>query len=270
MLGVHPLAELAPRDIVSREIESVMARCGRPNVWLDARHLGAAHLRERFPTIWETCAEAGFDLARDLVPVAPAAHYMVGGVLVDIDGQTTLPGLYASGEVTSSGLHGANRLASNSLLEGLVFSRRIVRALASTKLAPRSSRIAVDVPGDDTCGTDLARVTIQNTMSTSVGMTRTEEGLATACAALADLEELLGGPAVDAEAMESRNMATVAGLIANAARHRRESRGTHYRADFPLRDDEHWRFRLAWRRSTDAPREIPVSAAPEAGAVGLE
>ncbi|KAF0208791.1 MAG: L-aspartate [Actinobacteria bacterium] len=270
MPGIHPLAELAPRDVVSREIEKVMARCGRPNVWLDARHLGETHLRERFPNIWETCAEAGFNLARDLIPVAPAAHYMVGGVLVDIDGRSTLPGLYASGEVTSSGLHGANRLASNSLLEGLVFSRRIVRALASTALVPGVSRIVVDVPGDTTCGTDLARATIQNTMSSSVGMTRTRDVLAAACDLLTELEGVLGGPAVDVEAMESRNMATVAGLIARAAQYRCESRGTHYRADFPQRDDEHWRFRLAWRREVGAPREIPVGAAPEAGAVGLE
>ncbi len=272
MLGVHPLAELAPRDVVSREIEKVMARCGRPNVWLDARHLGAAHLAERFPTIWETCHEAGFDLSRDLVPVAPAAHYMVGGVFVDIDGRTTLPGLYASGEVTSSGLHGANRLASNSLLEGLVFSRRIVRALEGDAPSCVPSRVRADVPGDETCGTDLARATIQNVMSSSVGMTRTQETLVAACASLTELEELLGGPAIDVEAMESRNMATVAGLVACAALHRRESRGTHYRADFPLRDDDHWRFRLGWTRDAETPREIAVGAAPETGAVavGLE
>ena len=127
MVGVHPLAELAPRDVVTRHIEGVMARCGQPFVWLDARHLGAEYLEARFPTIWETCLEAGYDLSTDLIPVAPAAHYMIGGVRVDIDGRTSVPGLYAAGEVTASGLHGANRLASNSLLEGLVFSRRIVR-----------------------------------------------------------------------------------------------------------------------------------------------
>ncbi len=146
MLGVHPLAELAPRDVVSREIEAVMARCGRDNVWLDARHLGEEYLRTRFPTIWEACAEAGYDLSRDLLPVAPAAHYLVGGVLVDVDGRSSLPGLYASGEVTASGLHGANRLASNSLLEGLVFSRRIARALQESSEPPRRRRISWSVP----------------------------------------------------------------------------------------------------------------------------
>jgi len=125
MLGVHPLAELAPRDVVSREIVKVMQRCGRPNVWLDARHLGEPLLKARFPMIFETCLEAGYDLSRDLIPVAPAAHYAIGGIRVDIDGRTSVPGLYASGECACSGLHGANRLASNSLLEGLVLSLSI-------------------------------------------------------------------------------------------------------------------------------------------------
>ena len=147
MIGVHPLAELAPRDVVSREIEHVMQRCGRNNVWLDARHLGEEYLRARFPTIWEACSEAGYDLSRDLLPVAPAAHYIVGGVRVDVDGRTSVPGLYASGEVTASGLHGANRLASNSLLEGLVFSRRIVRALdADNDSAEAPERILAESP----------------------------------------------------------------------------------------------------------------------------
>ena len=153
MLDAHPLAELAPRDVVTREIEQVMKRCGSTSVWLDARHLGAEMLKTRFPTIWEHCRDVGFDLCSDLVPVAPAAHYMVGGVRVDADGRSTLPGLFASGEVTASGLHGANRLASNSLLEGFVFSRRIARAVAGgcrprprraccpvRRTGPRSSR----------------------------------------------------------------------------------------------------------------------------------
>ncbi|MDY0340347.1 MAG: L-aspartate oxidase, partial [Coriobacteriia bacterium] len=145
MPAVHPLAELAPRDVVSREIEKVMHRCGRPNVWLDARHLGADFLERRFPTIWQGCREAGFDLSRDLVPVAPAAHYLIGGVRTDIDGRSSLPGLYAAGECAASGLHGGNRLASNSLLEGLVFSRRIVRALEHERARQRPGRIRSQV-----------------------------------------------------------------------------------------------------------------------------
>lgn len=268
MLGVHPLAELAPRDVVSREIEKVMARCGRPNVWLDARHLGEAHLLERFPMICETCLEAGYDLSRDLIPVAPAAHYMIGGVLTDIDGRTTLPGLFASGEVMASGLHGANRLASNSLLEGLVFSRRIARALETEPLTPVAPAITGAVDGDTTCGTGLARTAIQDLMSTSVGMTRSGQTLLHACSVLDGLAGSLGGPAVDATAMESRNMVTVASLIACAAFARAESRGTHFRIDHPTRDDENWRVRLAWSRTEDAPRRIPVSPPAEPGALG--
>ncbi|MGB4593665.1 MAG: L-aspartate oxidase [Coriobacteriia bacterium] len=270
MLGVHPLAELAPRDVVSREIEKVMARCGRPNVWLDARHLGKALLLERFPMICETCLEAGFDLSRDLIPVAPAAHYMVGGVLTDIDGRTTLPGLFASGEVMASGLHGANRLASNSLLEGLVFSRRIARALETESLAPVASVITGAAEGDTTCGTSLARAAIQDLMSASVGMTRTGDALLGACSELDGLAGSLGGPAVDATAMESRNMVTVASLIACAAFARAESRGTHFRLDHPMRDDENWRVRLAWSRTGTAPRRIPVSQPAEPGTLGQE
>ncbi len=125
MLSAHEAGELAPRDVVTREIQRVMQRQGVTHVWLDARHLGEERLRKRFPQVWHLAHEAGFDLSRDLVPVAPAAHYAVGGIVIDADGRTSVPGLYASGECSCSGLHGANRLASNSLLEGLVSSRRI-------------------------------------------------------------------------------------------------------------------------------------------------
>lgn len=267
MLDAHPLAELAPRDVVSREIERVMARCKRPNVWLDARHLGEEFLKKRFPSIWRACEEAGYDLARDLVPVAPAAHYAVGGVLADLDGRTSVPGLYASGEVAATGLHGANRLASNSLLEGLVFSRRIVRALEREHSAPPHARIVGRIDGDAASGTPLLRSRLQALMSERVGMTRSEEGLASACAEIEALAARLGGPALDVAAMESRNLVTAAALIACSARARTESRGVHYRSDFPERDDAHWRVRLAWKRGGAGPVALPVpSAAAEVGA----
>ncbi|MCX8007869.1 MAG: L-aspartate oxidase [Coriobacteriia bacterium] len=258
MLDAHPLAELAPRDVVSREIERVMARCGRPNVWLDARHLGEAFLKARFPTIWRACRDAGFDLARDLIPVAPAAHYAIGGVLTDRDGRTTLARLYASGEAAASGLHGANRLASNSLLEGLVFSRRIARALEREQPRARRARIVAGVDGDAACGTALVRGRVQALMSEHVGMTRCEEGLEGACAGIEGLAAVLRGPAADVAAIEPRNLVTVAALIACAARAREESRGVHFRSDFPDRDDARWRVRLAWRRGEEAPAAIPV------------
>ncbi len=255
MLGVHPLAELAPRDVVSREIEAVMARCGRNNVWLDARHLGEEYLRTRFPTIWEACSEAGYDLSRDLLPVAPAAHYLVGGVLVDIDGRTSLPGLYASGEVTASGLHGANRLASNSLLEGLVFSRRIARALGAAcrpaRRAPISSTgSSGDVPRESGAPPrDAAAVSaaVKEVMQRHVGMSRSDEGLAQAAAELALLGAGIGELGDSAADLEVANLVTVGTLIAHAAWLRTESRGCHFRRDYPERQDA-WRMRIVQQR----------------------
>ncbi|MDI6901070.1 MAG: L-aspartate oxidase [Anaerosomatales bacterium] len=254
MPGVHPLAELAPRDIVSREIETVMQRCGRPNVWLDARHLGGEYLAKRFPTIWETCREAGYDLGRDLIPVAPAAHYMIGGVRVDVDGRSSLPGLYASGEVTASGLHGANRLASNSLLEGLVFSRRIVRVLADEVRPVVPVRIAA--PGREraaAAGQDV-RGALQAIMSANVAVRRSAEGLSAALAGLAELAPGATPHPGDVRSLETFNLHTVATLIAGAASLRTESRGTHYREDRPARDDARWRAHVVWRR--DAPPRL--------------
>ncbi len=263
MLGVHPLAELAPRDVVSREILKVMERCGRPNVWLDARHLGEAVLRARFPMIFETCLEAGYDLSRDLVPVAPAAHYSIGGIRVDIDGRTSVPGLYASGECACSGLHGANRLASNSLLEGLVLSRRIVRALQPSC---RAAELRISYSDDSALVSgDLAteRAGLQAAMSASVSVNRTEAGLASAGALLDGLCEVLDGvPATPAD-LETQNMVTLATLTAHAARYRTESRGAHWRDDFPQRDDAHWRVHTVWRRGAK-PRLDPVRALPPA------
>jgi L-aspartate oxidase len=257
MVGVHPLAELAPRDVVSREIEKVMARCGRPNVWLDARHLGETALRERYPTIWEKCREEGLDLSRDLIPVAPAAHYMIGGVRVDIDGRTSVPGLYASGECAASCLHGANRLASNSLLEGLVFSRRIVRAL-DDKVHERTARV-VSPPADG--GTvmtlPVARSTVQGVMSGFVGVTRSEGGLAEAAEMLEGMAKVLEFGLRRPEELELQNMVTLALLLTHAAWYRAESRGAHWRDDHPARDDHKWRVHTVWRRGA-RPFKVPV------------
>jgi L-aspartate oxidase len=265
MLGVHPLAELAPRDVVSREIERVMQRCERKSVWLDARHLGEEYLKARFPTIWEACLEAGYDLSRDLLPVAPAAHYIVGGVRVDIDGRTSVPGLYASGEVTASGLHGANRLASNSLLEGLVFSRRIVRALdvddevveIPEHVSASPGRVA---PGTTAAGCDPAEAPtlLRDTMQRLVGMSRTDAGLAEAAGVLGDISCVVDMTSARQSDLELANLTTVATLITHAAWLRTESRGCHSRIDFPERDDEHWRVRTVFRRGF-APRRKPIS-----------
>jgi L-aspartate oxidase len=257
MLDVDPLAELAPRDVVSREIERVMAQSGRRNVMLDARHLGEPYLKARFPTIWQACAEAGYDLAHDLVPVAPAAHYLVGGVRVDVDGRTSVPGLYASGEVADSGLHGANRLASNSLLEGLVLSRRIVRALDETRNVERPGRVAAE--GASTVGPPTAPIAtaVREAMQLGVGTMRSGEGLSASAAELAGIARVLETEPDGVEALEARNLVTVATLITHAAWVRTESRGCHYRNDYPDRDDEHWRVRVVLQRAAE-PRFEPV------------
>lgn len=256
MPDIHALAELAPRDVVSREIERVMHRCGRPNVWLDARHLGAGFLAHRFPTVTEGCREAGLDLSRDLIPVAPAAHYLIGGVRVDIDGRTSIPGLYAAGECAASGLHGANRLASNSLLEGLVCSRRIVRALEGERVRTRPGRTHVAV--EEPVGTDqrAVRSALQLLMSRHVGVTRSADSLEGAAAGIAELALGLGGG--DLHAIETRNLLVNAALVVAAATLREESRGTHFRSDHPERDDAHWRSHMLWRRGA-APEIEPVA-----------
>lgn len=260
MLGVHELAELAPRDVVSREIEKVMARCGRPNVWLDARHLGAEYLRARFPTITEKCAEAGYDLASDLIPVAPAAHYMIGGVRVDVDGRTSLAGLYAAGEVTASGLHGANRLASNSLLEGLVFSRRIARALETDRPPIRPARVSSGGAAPSAAFTlERGRETLQQTMSSFVGMTRSDGSLAEAAHILHGMSGLLGVSLKRPAELELQNLVTVALLVTHAAWLRTESRGTHSRIDHPVRDDAAWAAHTVWRRGAEV-RTVPVTS----------
>lgn len=266
MLGVHPLAELAPRDVVSREIIKVMARCGRENVWLDARHLGEALLHARFPMVFETCLEAGYDLSRDLVPVAPAAHYSIGGIRVDIDGRTSVEGLYASGECACSGLHGANRLASNSLLEGLVLSRRIVRALGGAPSARARRVVAPSVESTQMATLPVARDTIQQVMSTFVGVTRSEGGLAEAGSMLEELCGILEVSLRRPAELEVQNMITLATLTAHAARYRTESRGAHWRDDFPVRDDERWRVHTVWRRGAKPRLEVVRTAANAAPA----
>jgi L-aspartate oxidase len=266
MPEVHPLAELAPRDVVSRAIERVMEESHRPNVWLDARHLGRALLEARFPTIYEKCAEAGFDLAADLIPVAPAAHYMIGGVRVDLDGRTSIPGLYASGEVAASGLHGANRLASNSLLEGLVFSRRVVRALQEDEGASAyRGRIVSEPEPRPSALRAVARLEeLQYLMSRFVGVLRTAEGLTDASSSVAGMAEVLHLSMATRPELELQNLVTVASLVTAAAIRRRESRGTHFREDFPQRDDSRWRSHAVWTRDAE-PYDVPVHGPAGAG-----
>jgi L-aspartate oxidase len=233
MQGVHELADLAPRDVVAKAITRRMIETGHPHMWLDARHLGADFWGHRFPTILATCRRHGVDPVTELIPVAPACHYASGGVATDLWGRSTLAGLYATGEVACSGVHGANRLASNSLLEGLVFSRRIAEVLP-TELRDWSDPAADQRPAGLVDGG--VRRTIQEEMTAQAGVLRSAEGLR---AALDQLVGLAGASAstIDQDAWEATNLLTISTLLAQAALLREETRGSHWREDFPDRDD---------------------------------
>ena len=237
MQGQHELADLAPRDVVAKAITRRMLETGKPHMWLDARHLGKEFWETRFPTILASCRAHGIDPSVDLIPVAPACHYASGGVATDLHGQSTLPGLFATGEVACSGVHGANRLASNSLLEGLVFSRRIAAKLAADGLPPRQQ------PAPHRRTTGLVEPTVfphmQQVMTDKVGVLRNAEGIGQA---LSQLDQL-GAESTDqgrTRAWEMSNLIAVSTVLSNAALIREETRGSHWREDFPERDDDNW------------------------------
>jgi L-aspartate oxidase len=247
MSGVHPLADLAPRDVVAKQMARVMAEQGVDHLYLDARALGADLLHRRFPTLLANCAEIGIDPVRDLVPVAPAAHYASGGIRTDLEGRTAVPGLFSCGEVACTGVHGANRLASNSLLEGLVFADRIAQAVAADLPAP-GPPIAVEVP--DGLVEAAARPELQRAMTEGAGVLRDAVSLATTGKLLADLAERMtdvAGP----DTWETTNLMTIAAALVDAADRRAETRGCHWRDDYPDRDDEQWRVRWVSRLDDD-------------------
>ncbi|HEY0777504.1 MAG TPA: L-aspartate oxidase [Gemmatirosa sp.] len=233
----HSLAELAPRDVVAREIFREQQRTGR--VWLDARRLGGTpgggsgrvRFSERFPGIYALCTARGIDPERALIPVTPAAHYMMGGIVTGLDGRASLDGLWAVGEVARTGVHGANRLASNSLLEGLVFAERVARDLLEAARPVRGPRRREgwEVPSlSDRGAAQVAADAVRTAMWEDAAIDRTERGLERCLARLAKIERRLG------EGMtEERNLVETARMIAEGAIRRRESRGGHYRSDFP-------------------------------------
>ena len=235
MVPLHQLAELAPRDIVAR---AIFREQKKSRVYLDARKLGRGFAK-RFPGIFALCGARGLDPRKDLIPVTPAAHYMMGGVVTDLNGRSSMKRLYAVGEVARTGVHGANRLASNSLLEGLVFAERVARDLASVeKLAkvPAPQRWTVP-PLPDRGAAQVAADRVREIMWSYAGIARTAKGLRTAVTELADVERRL-----PAGATEELNLVQTARLISEGALLRKESRGGHYRSDFP-RSKRTWRHR---------------------------
>lgn len=251
MEGRHPMADLAPRDVVSRAIVERMRLTGEDHVLLDARHLGREFLEERFPSIVARCRELGFDPAADLLPVAPAQHYASGGVRTDLVGRASLPGLYACGEVACSGVHGANRLASNSLLEGLVFANRIaddVTARIAAGELPQTEPVAASGPA--ALLDPSHRVAVQHAMTVGSGAVRSAGSLASTARDLAGLALSAGATEPGPLAWETSNLLHVGQLLTLMASLREETRGGHVRADFTTRDDEHWRgHSCAVRRS---------------------
>jgi len=247
MTRYEPAGDLASRDLVSRAIAREIERTRAP-VYLSLAHLDAAFVRTRFPTIAEACAHAGLDLARDRIPVSPAAHYMMGGVETDLDGRTSIRGLFAAGEVACTGVHGANRLASNSLLEGLVFGARTAHAMtASSSDAQFPPSLVVRWSDTTRCQSNCDVPSVDDArdlMWRCCGLLRSGSGLKDAVSRLEIWRTaiVLGAAArSDDEFRRARSIVTVGLMIARAALRREESRGGHFRSDFPNRDDIKWR-----------------------------
>ncbi len=252
MARYHTAGDLAPRDVVSRSIVLEAERTGGP-IFLSLRHLDAEVIHRRFPTIAGACLKAGFDLARDLIPVGPAAHYVMGGVETDLDGRTSVPGLFAAGEVACTRVHGANRLASNSLLEGLVFGARAGRAMSRPlQDAILPSSVYREGPGASAvCATRaMDEAEIRALMWKSVALFRDGPRLRDAVGLLREQEaaledQLASRLPLDSGLWRRASIVTIALLIARAALRREESRGGHFRTDFPVRDDLKWRIHVS-------------------------
>jgi L-aspartate oxidase len=258
MLARHRLAELAPRDIVARGVfAEIEAGHG---AFLDARKAPGTHFAEKFPTVHASCMAAGIDPAKQPIPVAPAAHYHMGGIAVDHHGRTSLKGLWAGGEVSSTGAHGANRLASNSLLEAVAYAARIAEDIGGSPVAPPARLPATSIEQQHCALPALEEKTLRAMMTSHVGVIRDRDRLAEAVRAFAAIERDAGNIAL-------RNMATTALLVAASAWARRESRGAHYRIDYPTEKPA-----LAHRTMTTlvAAREIAASLSERASARTVE
>ncbi len=251
----HPMGELAPRDVVSKAIVHQMEKTRHPNVYLDMTHMDPDEVRRRFPGIVAICGEFDLDITKDPIPVRPGAHYHMGGVTVDMDGRTTLPGLWAAGEVTSSGLHGANRLASNSLCEALVYGARAGKEASRVAREQDDSFLALTIenPRSETVSDTLNRADICNSLKSlmwrNAGVRRDAAGLEEATDNIHRWSRyVLARQFVDPGGWELQNMLSVTRLMVEAALARRETRGAHVRTDFPESDDERFCRHIAFRR----------------------
>jgi L-aspartate oxidase len=272
MKDYHPMGELAPRDVTSRAIVEQIRKTHFTHVYLDVRHLPTTEFRERFPSLARLVDQFEIDIAKDLIPIHPAAHYMIGGVDSDANGASSLPGLYAVGEASCSGLHGANRLGSNSLLEGLAFGARAGTHAAN---AARENNIKFPVHLDHkvphSTKTELdvidVKSSLRSVMWRNVGIERSGEHLNETREIIAfwsryvmdktfKVDEL--GLANAIAGLELQNMLSACYLITMAAYTRTESRGAHYRVDYPQRDDPHWRLHLLWKRPMETPSPEPI------------
>jgi L-aspartate oxidase len=262
MVGQHSLADLAPRDVVAKAIMRRMRDTGAKHVWLDARDFGREKWERRFPTILESLARYGIDPSTDLIPVAPAQHYASGGIRTDTHGRCDVPGLFAVGEVACTGVHGANRLASNSLLEGLVFAARIGDVL-SAGLPARHDPVLPT--GDSAVLAASARRSLQAAMTEGVGVLRSRDSMATTLGVLNAVGETTSDdPHV--QAWETTNLHALATVLTANAKMRKETRGSHWREDFPETDDGNWKVRLSSRLDEDGvlvTEREPLTAAEE-------
>jgi L-aspartate oxidase len=248
MEGIHPQLELAPRDVVARAIVSEMEKTKSTFVYLDITHESEALIRHRFPTIYEFCLRYGLDMTTDWIPVSPAAHYMMGGVKTDLNGETSIHRLFACGEVSSSGVHGANRLASNSLSEAIVFGRRIVQRIATLEPAHTGADTQEQSHGSEPLGKTVVerRLKLQKIMLRYAGIERSAQGLDKGLDELARQLPALQQQLNRVEDFEFANLLTLALLTTRAALMREESRGGHYRTDFVERDDLLWKKHIVF------------------------
>lgn len=245
MKNYHPDGELAPRDVVSRSIISEMVKTQSSYVYLDLTHLNPDFVKKRFPRIYSTCLQYNFDITRDLIPVSPAAHYIMGGVKTDIKGATSIEGLYAAGEVACTGVHGANRLASNSLLEGLVFGYRAGVAAAEVKKQKREVRNQeIKLPSKNLdLDIEDVKASLRSLMWEKVGIIRCAESLNIAKEKISEWEPIMNMNFNKRRGIELKNMLTVALMITSAALERKNSVGAHYRSDFKERSGD-WKRHL--------------------------